>query len=130
MISIGLDHTAGLIPNPSNAFLIPRGIQFAGPKREFGLEIDSFLVRGDEAGFRGTVGVKTHVIQTPLFEDFKNPSPSLHIHRGIAGQREGAAFVGSAEKYREIVEGDAHAGAGDFAKSERQLPCVLVVLRL
>ena len=53
MISIGLDHTASLFPNPSDAFLIPRGIQFAGPKREFGLEIDSLLVCGGEAGVGG-----------------------------------------------------------------------------
>jgi hypothetical protein len=119
MIPISFDHTASLFPNPSDAFLIPRGIQFAGPKREFGLKIDSLLVCGGKAGFGGTVGVKTHVVQTPLFEDSENSPPFLHIHRGVTGQWERTPFVGSAEKDWEIVEGDAHPRAGDFAKSER-----------
>ena len=70
------------------------------------------------------------MIQSPLFKDFENSPPSIDVHRGIAGQWEGAAFVGATEKDREIVEGDAHAQAGDFAKSERQFACVLVVFRL
>jgi len=130
MISIGLNYTAGLFPNPSNPLFISRGVQFTSPEREFRLEIDALFVCCGEAGFGRAVGVETHMIQAPLLEDFENPPPSLYIHRGVTGQREGAPFVGPAEKDGEIVESDAHAGAGDFAKTERQLPRVLAVIRL
>ena len=127
MIPISFDHTASLFPNPSNPLFISRGVQFACPEREFRLEIDALFVCCGKAGFRRAVGVETHMIQAPLLEDFENSSPSLYIHRGVTGEGKGAALVGSAKKDGEIVEGDTHTGAGDFAKSERQLPCVLTV---
>ena len=70
------------------------------------------------------------MIQAPLLEDFENSPPSLHVHRGVPGQWEGAALVSSAEKDGEIVQGNAHPRAGDFSKTKRKLPCVLAVIRL
>ena len=128
MISISLDHTASLFPNPSDAFLISWGIQFSGPKREFRLEIDALLICCGEAGFGRAVGVEAHMIQAPLLEDFENSPPFLHIHRGVTGQWERTPFVGSAEKDGEIVQGDAHPRVGNLSKSKRKLPCVLAVI--
>ena len=130
VISICLDYTASFLPNPGNSLFISCSVQFAGPEREFRLEIDALLICCGEAGFGRAVGVEAHMIQAPLLEDFENSPPSLHVHRGVTGQWEGAPFVGSAEKDGEIVQGDAHPRAGNLSKSKRKLPCVLAVIRL
>jgi hypothetical protein len=129
MISIGLNYTAGLFPNPSNPLFISRGVQFTSPEREFRLEIDALFVRRDEAGFGGTIRVKAHVVKAPLFEDLENPPPSLYIHRGVTGEGKGATLVSSPEKDGEIVEGDTHARAGNLSKSKRKRPCISAAFR-
>ncbi len=93
------------------------------PDGRFDVQIDARFVGGDECGFRGTVRVKSQVVEPVCLEHPADLRPRLHIRGRISGLGENTAFERAPQHDRPAVDGDLCAPGCNLAQGEgRHMP--------
>ena len=125
MIAVGFEDALRLVADPLHAGRVTRLAQVSRPEGKFRLKVDAFLVGRGEARLRRAIRMEPHVVESPFFEDFENPAPSLDIHRRITGERKRGPLVRAAQKGRDVIEQNGRTRGGDFAETAHRFRSVV-----